>query len=219
MAGLPYAATLAPIVSNMPLTLDALAAGAASVLRNADDEAWERRIGEAHEQERCAVAVLLLRHLSAVATDSGRDAAAGRATKLMNVRLRGQLWTGQQPWVDNLMHVRELLDATVPLVGIDEIRSQVSTVLQSLAPIVVLDAIANWREESSSFGSFDFNSPGVAVPVVRQLPEWLPVAEFEESVRGCWSVLNLADLDSEDTGRRLAAEFLNLIDRFEVATP
>lgn len=203
----------------MPLTLDSLADGAASVLRNADDEVWDRRIGEAHEQERCAVAVLLLKHLSAVAMDSGREAAAERAAELMHLRLRGQVWTGEQPWVENVMHVRKLLDATIPLVGIDEIRNEVSTVLQSLAPIVVLEAIANWREQSSFFGSFDFDSPGVAVPVVRQLPAWLPVAEFEDSVRGCWSDLNVADLDSEDTGRRLAAEFLNLIDRIEVATP
>ncbi|GAB2863251.1 hypothetical protein [Nocardioides pacificus] len=219
VAGLPYAATFPPIVSNMPLTLDALADGAASVLRNADDEVWERRIGEAHEQEPCAVAVLLLQHLSVLATDSGRETAAERAVELMNLRLHDQVWTGEQPWVDNVMHVRELLDATVPLVGINEIRDQVSTVLQSLAPIVVLEAIANWREESSLFGSFDFNSPGVAVPVVSQLPDWLPVAEFEESVRGCWSDLNVADLDSGDTGRRLAAEFLHLIDRFGVETP
>lgn len=219
VSGLPYAATFPPTVSNMPLTLDALADAAASVLRNADDEVWERRIGQAHEQECCAIAVLLLQHLSAVATDSGREAAAERAAELMNLRLHDQMWTGEQPWLANVMHVRELLDATVPLVGIDEIRNQVSTVLQSLAPIVVLEAIANWREESSFFGSFDFSSPGVAVPVIRQLPDWLPVAEFEESVRGCWSDLNVADLDSEDTGRRLAAEFLHLIDRFEVATP
>jgi len=219
LAVLPYAATLPPIVSNMPLTLAALADGAASVLRNADDEVWDRRIGEAHEQERCAVAVLLLKHLSAVATDSGREEAAERAAGLMHLRLHDQVWTAEQPWVDNLMHVRELLDATVTLVGINEIRNQVSTVLQTLAPIVVLEAIANWREESSFFGSFDFDSPGVAVPVVRQLPDWLPVAEFEDSVRGCWSDLNVADLDSEDTGRRLAAEFLTLIDRIAVAAP
>lgn len=218
VAGLPYGATFPPIVSNMPLTLDALADGAASVLRNADDEVWERRIGEAHEQERCAVAVLLLQHLSAVAADSGREAAAERAAELMNLRLHDQVWSDEQPWVDNIMHVRELLDASVPLLGIDEIRNQVSTVLQSLAPIVVLEAIANWREESPFFGSFDFNSPGVAVPVVRQLPDWLPVAELEESVRGCWPDLDVADLESENTGRRLAAQFLQLIDRFEVAT-
>lgn len=219
VVSLPYAATLVPIVSNMPLSLDTLADGAASVLRNADDEVWDRRIGEAHEQERSAVAVLLLKHLSAVAMDSGREAAAERAAELMHLRLRSQVWTGEQPWVDNVMHVREMLDATIPLVGIDEVRNQVSTVLQSLAPIVVLEAIANWSEQSSLFGTFDFSSPGVAVPVVRQLPDWLPVAEFEESVRGCWPDLNVADLDSEDTGRRLAAEFLNLIDRIEVATP
>ena len=219
VAGLPYAATLAPIVSNMPLTLDTLADGAASVLRNADDEVWDRRIGEAHKQERCAAAVLLLKHLGAVAVDSGREAAAERAVELMHLRLRGQMWTDEQPWVDNRIYVRDLLDATIPLVGIDEIRSQVSTVLQSLAPIVVLEAIANWREQSSLFGAFDFNSPGVAVPVVRQLPDWLPIAEFEESVRGCWPDLNVADLESEDAGYRLAAEFLNLLDRFDVATP
>lgn len=51
----------------MPLKLEALARGAASVPRNADDEVGARGIGEADELEPCAVAVRLLRHLSAVA--------------------------------------------------------------------------------------------------------------------------------------------------------
>lgn len=218
VACLPYAAALPPIVSNMPLTLDTLAHGAASVLRNADDDVWELRIGDAYEQERCAVAVLLLKHLSEVAADSGRQAAAERAAELMNLRLHDQVWSEEQSWVDNVRHVRELLDASGLLVGIDEIRNQVSTVLESLAPIVVLEAISDWSEEFPFFGSIDFNAPGVAVPVVRQLPDWLPVTEFEESVSGCWPDLDVADLDSENTGRRLAAQFLQLIDRLEVAT-
>lgn len=106
--------------------------------------------------------------------------------------------------------------ASVPLVGIGEIRNQMSTVLESLTLTVVLEAIADWSEELPFFGSFD--SPGVAVPVVRQLPDWLPVAEFEQSVRGCWPDLDVTDVDSENTGHRLAVQFLRLIDRFEVAT-
>lgn len=206
---LPYAVLLPGTVSNFGLDLPAVAGSASAVARNADAQTFKGRIEEAARLEPLAVAIGLLSNLATVAEESGWNDLQALAEELENTRLMGETWSDPNVWEDNALQCLRLLNKTAAISSTEHVKELVRASIVDLAPTTVLVVLADWRE---SLDLLDRRVPGRPDPIIRTIPDWLPLDAARDLMLSTWSDLAVADLDSDDAERRLAAELLKLLD-------
>lgn len=209
---LPYAVPLPGTVSNLGLDLVAVAGSASVVARNADAQTFQARIEQAAQLEPLAVAIGLLTNLATVAEESGRSDLQALSEELENTRLMGETWSSPKVWEDNALQCLRLLNMTAAISSADHVKDLVSVSIADVAPTTILAVLASWRE---SLDLLDLRVPGRPDPIIRTIPDWLPLDAARDLMLSSWSDLAAADLNSDDVERRLAAELLKLLDVLE----
>lgn len=200
---LPYAVLLPGTVSNIGLDLAAVAGSASVVARNADAPIFKARIEQAAQLEPLAVAIGLLNNLTTVAEETGRSDLQALAEELMNTRLMGETWSDPNVWGDNALQCLRLLNMTAAISSAEHVKELVTVSIAHVAPTTILAVLADWRE---SRDLLDLRVPGRPDPIIRTIPDWLPLDAAQDLILSSWSDLTAADLDSNDVERRLAAE-------------
>jgi hypothetical protein len=198
--------------------LDSVARLAASVARNADDNAFHNIITSTAARTPLAVSVTTLRELIAITQTGERSNLEAECLRHITDLLAGADWRDPNTWIDNGFHARSLLNWTTSVTSNDAVRQDIATVLDKDPSLLVhiLHGITQWIEQHDSSG---------ATPVVKifetldTLPSWLPtetlVAQINQQLPNLTPAEDSDRYVSDDSTHRLAAHVLRLARRHD----
>ncbi|MGA4979276.1 hypothetical protein [Streptomyces cinereoruber] len=207
---LPFANVLPPVLSLMPLGLDATARRAAAVARNADETTYRSLIRQAAEQTPLAASVLLLQHLGAIAEQQGHQGAQDAAAAETNRLLLAEDWKSPVVWVDNRNHARLLLALTSRASRPGEVHETLKAAFEGNPDLLtpVIEAMGEWGETLSRDGT----RPARLFQRISELPDWFPVRLVADLIKQTFpDVSPIDEFGSErysDVVQRLASQIL-----------
>ncbi len=184
---------------------------AADVARNADDDTFADLIDDAAALRPVAIAISLVRQLMFMAEKTQRSDLKAKAREHVIQLVRDIDWASRDVWVDNVFHVRKLLDLAASVGSDDEVRDRLAAAITGQPDLLepILSGVSQVAEQLNP----DDWSQSIGIDIhIEDVPAWFPTSIVAAEIRRQYPDLQAADRHSTtrdgDVTRDLAAQVL-----------